>query len=307
LDRTFSAEPLSIATHGESWLRELLNHGRSPETAKLYRYCLSYFGRWLDSAGIPVADVSRSDVEEWIESMRAGRLSPATIRQRVTIARDFYRWLVGYGLLEKDPLYLIGRIKVPRKLPEILRPPDIQRILSACADTRERVIIEMLYATACRKAELIAMRLQDLDLEGRTVRLMGKGRKERVALIHDRAVEAVRAWLPDRDKIATRFKVPTDRLLVGRMGPLKKTQVLTIVHAVASRAGINRRVFVHLFRHSAAVALMDNGARIEEVKDILGHESIATTQIYTQVSTARLRAVYDRAHPRASTESPPAP
>lgn len=282
------------------YLVELLNHGRSEKTEKGYGYALKYFGQWLTAVGIPVLELTREDAEQWIAEMRMSKLATITIRNRVGVVKEFYRWLVYTGRLAKDPLYGLRKISVPRKLPQILAQDDVQQLLAAAAagTRRDRVVAELLYGAGCRRGELATMGIGDVDLAAGLVRVNGKT-GQHVVPIGRAAVEAIREWLPERAKIVARFPHPTDALIVGRKGPLSGNGIYDLVRRLAVAAGLNRRVFPHAFRHAAATHLHDRGMDIRDVQEFLGHKMIQSTMIYTHVAKGRLIEEYRKAHPRA--------
>lgn len=298
--RTADQVSLSIAIHGEQFLTELLNHGRSAGTATAYRHRLRYFNDWRVSTGIPLEAVSRGTVEQWISDQRERGLAAKNIQSSVGAVRCFYSWLTDHDFLPKNPLARLGAIKVPRKVPKILPKVAVEALLAAVKTSRERVILELLYGSGLRAAELLGIRLEDVDLDASHVLIRGKGDKERVQPINSTTINAVRAWLPERKAIlATGGRTGERSLLVSRKGPLRKSMLRVIIKTIAARAGIDSRVYVHQLRHCFATHLLDGGADLRVVQELMGHGSIATTQLYTQVSIERLRSAYGSAHPRA--------
>jgi len=291
---------LSIAGHGEQYLTELSNHGHSPATIRTYGYLLGYFDDWLRAAVIRLEQVDRDTVEQWIGSMRtAGTISKRSTSNRFKVIRQFFKWLAYRRYLPADPLDGMRAIKVPRRIPQVLRIEDVTRIIEAAQGPRERVIVELLYGIGCRRSELLSIMLPEVDLAGATVRVIGKGDIEKLLPMGAPCVDAIKAWLPHRQEVLHTYRRTTDALIVGRMGALKRERLVSIVKAIAARAGIEQRVYPHLFRHSYATHLLDGGAGLREVQELLGHRSILTTQIYTHVSIGRLKAAYQKAHPRA--------
>jgi site-specific recombinase XerD len=293
------SQQLSVAVHGERWMARLLNHGRTPETARTWRYILGYWGAWTSSVGISIEAATSGDVEQWIAEMRAGKLSGGTIRCRVSVVRNFYKWLAREGLMEKNPMEGLDPIKVGRPLPKVMTVEEVRRYFAAAVTTRERAIVEFIYATGCRRSELLGVRLHDLNLVAGEVRLHGKGNKDRIGLLTPSAIEALRRWMDSRAELASKWTFPDDGFLfVSRQGPLKKSRLERIVKEIAVRAEMPY-VHAHRLRHSFATHLLNGGADLMAVKELLGHESVATTQIYVHVAMDRLRAVYKKAHPGA--------
>jgi len=298
LDRS-GAKSLSVEVHGKRWITRLLNHGRTSETARTWAYILGYWEAWTSSVGIAIEAATRGDVEQWITEMRAGKLSSGTVRGRVSVVRNFYKWLAREGLMGSNPLEGLDPIKANRTLPRVLQDEEVRRFILATVTRRERAIAELFYATGCRRSELLGIRISDLNLVAREVLIHGKGGKDRVGLLTPSAVESLKAWLVDRAAMIANWKTTDDgQLFISRQGPLKKSRLERIVKEISGRAGI--KCSAHGLRHSFATALLNGGADLMSVRDLLGHESVATTQIYTHVAMGRLREIYDRAHPRAN-------
>jgi integrase/recombinase XerC len=294
---------LSIAVHGEQYLSELLNHGKSQATAKTYRDRLRWFGEWLRSLGCGLAAVSRGLVEQWMSDMRTRGLAPATIKENVGAVRGFFVWLADVELIPKNPLVRLRPVKIPKKLPKVMQPAAVESIINAARTPLERAVLELLYGAGLRNAEVRGLQLEDLDLAAPRIIIRGKGDKERLVPLGAAAATALEAWLPQRDAILTAITRPDERaLFVSKQGAYRSPQsIRDVVSRVAKRAGFTGRIYPHLFRHSYATHLLDGGADLRAVQELLGHESIRTTQGYTHVSTERLRAAVAAAHPRAET------
>ncbi len=319
----------------ERWLDELLAHGRQPHTEATYRYRLRSFWNWLSSLGLGVEDLTRATIEQYLSDARVQGQDAATRRENLGVVRRFLAWLEETGLIDRNPARGVRTVKVPRRLPRVLSPEEVERLIEAASDLRERVVLELLYGSGLRLSELLALEVGDIDLARAEAVIRGKGGHERLQPISAQAVEAIRAWLPERERllgnprheearqlaregmslgeIARRFSVsktvvwrwvrrpgraPTDALIVGRQGPLRKSRVQDLVYQAASRAGLPKRVYPHLLRHSFATHLLERGADLRAVQELLGHASITTTQRYTHIARGRLREVYDRARLR---------
>lgn len=279
---------------GQKWTGELLNAHRSRLTAKQYLYALDYFSRWLDSLSIHFLSVTRADVQQWLTEERMAGHEPVTIRNRFGVVRAFYSWLTALDYITKDPCLSIIQIKVPRKIPETMTVKEVDRMAKACETCRELAIVETLYSTAARRAGLLGIRLQDLDFERGQVKITGKGGKELYCYLSPRAIRAIKRWITVRAQYPCLTRKPTDRLFISRKGPLGPTQLTGIIHAIRSRAGLNKRVTPHTWRHSAATHYRDQGATIEDIADVLGHANIQNTLIYAKTSTAKIRRTWER-------------
>jgi integrase/recombinase XerD len=298
-----------------TWLR--VERGRSVNTLSAYRADLRRYVTWLRERGRDVADVDEEDVTAYVGHLRDGGLAPATVKRMVVSVRALHRFLVAEGDGEADPSADVAVPRVPRGVPKALSEEEVERLIGAVtADDppglRDRAILEVLYGTGLRISELVGLSLADVDLVEAVLRAYGKGGKERVVPIGRCAHDALRAWLgPDgRPRMAPeRWARRGDAealFLNARGGRMSRQGAWGIVRGYGSQAGLAGRLTPHVLRHSCATHMLDHGADIRSVQELLGHASISTTQLYTLVSTERLWAVYRAAHPRAAAPGHPA-
>jgi integrase/recombinase XerC len=258
------------------------------------------------------------DLEDWnaVDSQHirifaahshAKGLGPRSVQRRLSAVRGFFDFLVREGFksnpggLKSNPAYEVRAPKAHKRLPETLDPDQMARLLEVPAGdvlvTRDRAIMELLYSSGLRLAELVGLNLDGLDLKDRTVRVLGKGEKERIVPVGTEAAKALADWLKERASIARSGEVA---LFVGRNGErLGRRAVQTRVAYWARRQGVSLRVYPHLFRHSFASHLLESGGDLRGVQELLGHADIATTQIYTHLDFQHLARIYDKTHPRA--------
>jgi site-specific recombinase XerD len=273
--------------------------GRSPRTCEAYARDLELFAAFT---GTGVAKAERSDVKAFVlELAGKRRYMPAAIRRKLVALRRFYRYLVVEGVRSDDPTVGIDPPKLPKRLPVVLREDDVARLLRTPAPAgrtefqkyRDRAILEVLYASGIRRAEVASLDLADVDLERRIMRVTGKGNKQRTVLINEAAADAMRAYLGYRPRTnAAAF-------FIGRRGErLGVRAIWEIVRTIERLSGLTVHATPHVMRHSFATHLLENGADLMTIKELLGHESLATTQIYTNVSVEHMRKTYDAAHPR---------
>ena len=273
----------------------------SPNTIKAYRLDIADFVTWLpDGALTP----NRRDMRRWLVELEEQELAPSSIQRKLAAIRSFFRHLRDTAGIAEDATRLVRAPKVRQRVPRFLTAEEVDKLLSLdfAADfggTRDRAILEFLYSTGCRVAECAGTRLRDVDLAEGAVRVLGKGRKERLCLLGGAARRAIEAYLPQRQQTLRDAQVSDPgALFLNRRGrALSARWILEVVARSATRAGIQKRLSPHGLRHSFATHLLDRGADLRTVQEMLGHANLATTEIYTHVTLRRLREVYDKAHP----------
>jgi integrase/recombinase XerC len=277
----------------------------SPYTVKNYGNDIGQFLDYCRAQGVSsLAQVDRLLLREYLAELAAAGYVEASVARRVAELRSFGDFLVREGMLERNPFRAVGAPRVPERLPRYLTVAELEALL-AVPDTstplglRDRAVVEVLYAAGLRVSELVGLDLAGVDLAQAQVRVVGKGSKERIGLLGRPAVKAVRAYL-ETGRPALLGRQPTDALWLNhRGGRLTVRGVALMLEKAGISAGIRTPVSPHLLRHSFATHLLDGGADLRVVQELLGHASLATTQIYTHVSQSRAREVYMRAHPRA--------
>jgi len=247
--------------------------------------------------------LTRDDLELWIRELMAGGRSPRTVARAVACVRGFYRFLVLDRRLAANPADDVHAPRAWTTLPKFLSLEDVDRLLgqpdvSTPRGVRDRALIEVLYATGLRVSELVNLRPADVNLDAGYLICTGKGEKQRVVPIGAEAVGWVRRYVTEgRPKLAGRRSSPR-LFLNARGGPLSRVGFWKILKAYGQRAGIRRALSPHVLRHSFATHLLERGADLRAIQMMLGHSDLSTTQIYTHVLEARLRAIYDQHHPR---------
>jgi len=262
-------------------------------------------------------DIDTAAVRAWVARMHAAGLSPVTMGRKMAALRSFCAFLCRTEVLKTNPARVVRNPKTPQSLPRFLSEPEIESLLDAPDDSplglRDRAILELLYATGVRAGELTGLDIDRVDLVERTARVVGKGRKERIVPFGGKAIAALQAylgvrqgWLASSNSRRATFDPAqqaerrTPALFVTPSGIRLSTDGLRKVLAQClEKAAINKHATPHAIRHSFATHLLNAGADLRAIQELLGHASLATTQRYTHVSTAQLKAVYDSAHPRA--------
>jgi site-specific recombinase XerD len=319
------------ATHPvlRRFLAALAARDASPNTIRAYRTAVGTYLAWLDERGVDWRRPRRTELRAYLAELGSTG-SRTTVAQRLAAIRSFHRWAAREALAPGDPWGAIATPRLPRRLPRVLEADQIDRLLAVIDDElvrasaakprdgagalgvalaqRDRAVVETAYAAGLRISELAAADLGSLDLRRGEIRVLGKGRKERIGLLGRPAVSAIEAYLAEgRPTLLARRAAaaggagdtPTVIFLNHRGGPLGVRGLRYRLDRLCRAAGLPEGVSPHTFRHSFATHLLDGGADLRVVQELLGHENLATTQVYTHVSAGRLRDAYRDAHPRA--------
>jgi integrase/recombinase XerD len=284
--------------------------GRSANTITAYRRDLRSYVAWLRDGGRALSDVSESDLLDYVHALRERGLAPASVARSLVPVRALYRFLADEGRAATDPGAHLELPKVPRGLPKALSEAEVGRLLDAPVGEgpivlRDRAMLELLYGTGVRVSELVGLSLGDIDLDAALLRAFGKGSKERIVPIGVPAVRALVAWLrpagrPVLAPVQWRRRGDAEAVFLNaRGGRLSRQGAWNVLNRYAQKVGLEGKLSPHVLRHSCATHMLDHGADIRAVQELLGHASISTTQVYTLVSTERLWEVYRSAHPRA--------
>jgi len=281
----------------------------SPRTVAAYRDDLRLYADFLADSGRRAEEAEAADVGAFVASLvRRGR-STASVNRALSALKGFYRYLVRFGLAPANPAKDVEALPSARSLPAFLFEEEMADLIESAPDdgfagARDRALLESLYSTGCRVSELAGLRLADIELDAGRARVTGKGAKERVVFLSGPAVDALRAWLPYRAARLARKEGgarPVEALFINAAGgALTVRGIAYIVERRVARSGQRKRLSPHGFRHSFATHLVSGGADLRTVQALLGHENLSTTQVYTHVDMARLRSVYDGAHPHAA-------
>jgi len=271
----------------------------SPYTVRNYRTDLEHFLYALAGWDVEPLQVKRTDLRRYLAVLLGEGVADASVRRKVSTIRSYYKWLRQEGKLDNDPFFGVTGPKAGRRLPDILTSEDIEKMTAAVdgnepADLRDRALLELLYAGGLRVSEVASLDVASLDVRDRSVRVHGKGKKERIGVFGEPAATALHRYLNDG-----RPELVADKetaLFLNRFGGrLTARSVQTIVRKYATKAGLPEAVHPHLLRHSFATHLLDGGADLRVVQELLGHESPNTTQIYTHVSEAKKRETMESA------------
>ncbi|HEV3268994.1 MAG TPA: tyrosine recombinase [Acidimicrobiales bacterium] len=286
------------------WL--IIEKGRSRATIESYRRDLRALGSWMAARGTSLDELREDDLERYFNELRATKHAASTVARAVASARGYFAYLLDEGRLEVDPGARLKGGRRGRTLPKPLAEVEIVALLDSvpsttAVDLRDRALLELLYGTGARVSEVVGLSLGDLDFDEELVLLMGKGSKQRLVPMGAALNQALVEYLgPGGRGTLLATKKGAHVFLNTRGGPLTRQGVDVVIHKRALAVGIERaRISAHVFRHSCATHMLAHGADIRVVQELLGHASIATTQLYTAVSITTLQREYENAHPRA--------
>lgn len=280
----------------------------SSYTVRNYTHDLRHFLDFLNQENvISLRDVDRFLLRHYIKSLLEQGFDKASVAGKLSALRSFYRYLMQENIVSSNPLITVSSPKLDRRLPSFLSADEVKLLLDRVDNStplgqRDKAMLELLYAAGLRVSEMVALDVGSVNLETREIRVWGKGSKERVALMGEPAAAALDRYLGDgRRQLVDNSR--TEALFVNRYGKrLSERAVQTAIKRYAIEAGLDKKVHPHMLRHSFATHLLDGGADLRVVQELLGHANLSTTQIYTHVTQAQARKVYLAAHPRAKKE-----
>lgn len=264
-----------------------LEKGLSQNTLEAYRRDLSEFSQGVED----IKKVDRMSINMFIRKLRENKLAPSSIIRKIASLRGFFKWASSAGIIDKNPASTLGQPKVPQHLPKVVSIKEIEEMLHNNLTPLEHVIMELLYSCGLRVSELVNLKTNDIDLSSKYVRCFGKGSKERIIPIGEIAKKAVTEYMTERDFLVKKYNLNTKLLLIQNSGRLITRQdVYTFIHAQGKL--IHKNISPHTLRHSFATHLLENGADLRVVQELLGHSDVSTTQLYTHISKKRLKDVY---------------
>ena len=264
-----------------------LEKGLSQNTPEAYRRDLSEFSQGVED----IKKVDRMSINMFIRKLRENKLAPSSIIRKIASLRGFFKWASSAGIIDKNPASTLEQPKVPQHLPKVVSIKEIEEMLHNNLTPLEHVIMDLLYSCGLRVSELVNLKTNDIDLSSKYVRCFGKGSKERIIPIGEIAKKAVTEYMPERDFLVKKYNLNTKLLLIQNSGRLITRQdVYTFIHAQGKL--IHKNISPHTLRHSFATHLLENGADLRVVQELLGHSDVSTTQLYTHISKKRLKDVY---------------
>ena len=266
-----------------------IEKGLSNNTIEAYRRDLTDF---IDTCNCEnYDDIQRSHINNYVLKMHDKKYSPTSVMRKIASLRGFFKWLCVNEYCKNNPTLTLEQPKVPKKLPKVMSLQEIETILNQDLNKTETVILELLYGCGLRVSELVNLKINDFDLNSKYLTAYGKGSKERMVPLGSKAVQAIKKYLPERDYILQKYRFDSKNLLLHEKGRIINRQdIYNFIHKQGQK--IHKSISPHTLRHSFATHLLENGADLRVVQELLGHSDVSTTQLYTHISKKRLKEVY---------------
>ena len=283
----------------DKFIEYLNNKNYSEHTTNSYKKDLAFFIDFLKQENINIKKTDYKLLRKYLTVLYEKKYSKKTISRHISTLKSFYKYLTKKGIIEINPMLLIKTPKLDKKLPKFLNYDDLEKILNIPDTTtflgkRDALILELLYSTGVRVSELVSIKIKDINFSENTILILGKGNKERYVMFGGKALNKMNDYLNTRDNFESEY------LIVNRYGnKITDRGIRKIIDGILNKACLSYKISPHTLRHTFATHMLDSGADIEIVKELLGHESLSTTQIYTHVTSESLKRVYDNTHPRS--------
>lgn len=269
-----------------------IEKGLANNTTEAYRRDLTDFLEYCAEKGVNSLDlIQRNNINNYIRILREKDYTPASVNRKIASFRGFFKWLCANEICSTNPALTLEQPKMPQRLPKVMTVQEIETILNQDLDKLQKVIVELLYGCGLRVSELANMKINDFDLKGKYLQCTGKGSKERIVPLGSKAIQAITEYLPERDFYIKKFRIDTKRFLIDKKGNLvNRQEIYTFIREQGKK--IHKTISPHTLRHSFATHLLENGADLRVVQELLGHSDVSTTQLYTHISKKRLKEVY---------------
>ena len=262
--------------------------GLSNNTIEAYQRDLNDF---LEFVNIDLNKIQRTQINSYIRSLHEKKYFPTSIVRKVASIRGFFRWACANEILSSNPALTMEQPKIPQRLPKVISVQEIEEILNKDLTKLQRVIVELLYGCGLRVSELVNLKTNNYDLKNKYLECTGKGSKDRIVPIGKKAIKAINDFLPERDYLIQKYNLKTNNLLINENGKfVTRQEVYTFIHSQGK--DLHKTISPHTLRHSFATHLLENGADLRVVQELLGHSDVSTTQLYTHISKKRLKEVY---------------
>lgn len=269
-----------------------IEKGLSANTIDAYRRDLVELLEFCQTKGVDdIKSIERAQINGYILMLHEKKLNPASIMRKTASLRGFFKWLCANEICEKNPALTLEQPKVPKKLPKVMTLEEINTILSQNLNKREKVILELLYGCGLRVSELVNLKINDIDVSAKYLQCTGKGSKERIVPVGSKALKAIKDYSKERDFVLQKYrKTSKNLLLTDECKNVTRQEVYSFIHSLGEK--IHKSISPHTLRHSFATHLLENGADLRVVQELLGHSDVSTTQLYTHISKKRLKEVY---------------
>lgn len=266
-----------------------IEKGLSQNTIDAYRRDLGDFFDYYSE--VELDKIQRTQINTYVRNLHEKDYSPTSITRKIASLRGFFKWVCANEISPADPTLTLEQPKVPQRLPKVMTMQEINEILNQDLTKIQRVMLELLYGCGLRVSELVNLKINNYDLKGKFLECTGKGSKERIVPMGNKACEAIRDYLNERDFLIKKFNLATKQLLINDKGKnVTRQEVYTFIHEQGKK--IHKAISPHTLRHSFATHLLENGADLRVVQELLGHSDVSTTQLYTHISKKRLKEVY---------------
>ena len=266
-----------------------IEKGLAENTLEAYRRDLENFFDFCEN--INVKDIQRNRINSYVRELHEKRYSATSVMRKIASIRGFFKWACTNDILKTNPALTLEQPKVPQKLPKVMTVDEINNLLSQDLTKLHRVIVELLYGCGLRVSELVNLKIADYDLKAKYLECTGKGSKDRIIPLGKKAIEAIKNYLPERDYFLQKYNLKTNRFLINDKGKkVNRQEVYTFIHEQGKR--LHKSISPHTLRHTFATHLLENGADLRVVQELLGHSNVSTTQLYTHISKKRLKEVY---------------
>ena len=266
-----------------------IEKGLAENTLEAYRRDLNDFFNFCGN--IELDCIQRTKINSYIRSLHEKHYSPTSIMRKIASLRGFFKWSNTNGIIKSNPALTLEQPKVPQKLPKVMTIEEVNNLLNQNLTKLQRVIVELLYGCGLRVSELVNLKLTDYNLNGKYLQCTGKGSKDRIVPLRKKAVKAIKDFLPERDYYLQKYNLQTKLLLINEHGKkVTRQEVYTFIHESGKK--LHKAISPHTLRHTFATHLIENGADLRVVQELLGHSSVSTTQLYTHISKKRLKEVY---------------
>lgn len=266
--------------------------GLSLNTINAYRRDLISFLNYCSDKNIEnVYDISRNTLNTYIMNLRGDNLNPRSIVRKIASLRGFFRWLSGNEYIKNNPAAFLEQPKLPKRLPKVMTVQEIKEIFHSDLNTEQNLIVELLYDCGLRVSELVNLKISDIDIKSKYIQCFGKGLKERIIPFGNKAKDAINKYLNTRNTIITKYGLNTKKLFIKNNGKfLTRQDVYNFIRKLGEK--IHKHISPHTLRHTFATHLLENGADLRVVQELLGHSDVSTTQLYTHITKKRLKEVY---------------